>query len=551
MRWADKAVMRLRSLLTRPQVERELDDELRFHLERQIEENLAAGMKADEAHDAARRTIGGFEQIKEECRDTRRVNTIHSIVQDLRYAARLFLRSPVFTITALVSLALGIGANSAIFTAMDAILWRPLPVENPRSLVQLVVTREKRQDVHGIPGTFAEQLRRSSPVFSGLVAADDDGLSFSAGGRAERIMGGAVSRDFFTFLGVRPILGQGFSDAVRKGHWAPEVVLSYRFWKYRFAGSADVIGRTVHINKYPFSVVGVAPTGFFGLDVGWEPELWLPIMPRGQAISQIALISLSQDQPLEGARIARLKAGVTLAQAQAATDAQFQNYLREAPRDQKGDLGHIRLLPCDKGDHGLVEQFDQPLFILWGMVALVLLIACSNVANMLLARATARQRELAVRASIGAGRARLVRQMLAENLLLWLAGGVLGLAVASWTNDLLFRLLPQGHMRMVLDLNPNPRAALFTLSVSLATGILFGLIPALTATRGDLAGSLKTDSAASIGEGKGLGLRKRLLVLQVALSLLLLIVSGLFVRTLANLRATEYGYRPEKFCSSR
>jgi MacB-like periplasmic core domain len=161
-------------------------------------------------------------------------------------------------------------------------------------------------------------------------------------------MGAAVSRDFFTFLGVRPILGQGFSNEVQRGRWAPEVVLSYRFWKYRFAGDGHVIGRKVQINKHPFNVVGVAPAGFFGLDVGWEPELWLPIMPRGQGLSQIALISLSQYQPLEGARIARLKPGVTLTQAQAATDAQFQNYLREIPPDQKGDLRHIRLLPGDK-----------------------------------------------------------------------------------------------------------------------------------------------------------------------------------------------------------
>jgi len=543
MRWASKLWLRLRSLFRRGPVEQELDDELRFHLEQQIEENLAAGMSPEEARYAARRAIGGIEQIKEECRDTRRVNAIVSVSQDLRYAARLLRRSPVFTVTALASLALGIGANSAIFTAMDAILWKPLPIRDPRGLVRFSVTRENRHPTGWVPEDFGNELVRGSAAFSEMIAATDDGLTFSLEGRGERVVGAAVSPNFFTALGIQPILGQGFSFDVQKGRWAPEVVLSYDFWRSRFAGDVTVIGRTVHLNKYPFVVTGIAPAGFFGLETGIEPELWLPIMPPGRELSQIALISHSQRR---GFNVARLRPGMTLTQAEAAADAQFQRYLRELPPDQGSDLGHIHLLPGETGDHGFVAQFERPLFVLLGLTALVLLIACSNVANMLLARASARHREFAVRASIGAGRARLVRQMLVENLLLWLAGGLLGLAVASWTNDLLFRLLPQGHMRMVLDLRPDPRAVLFTLSISLATGILFGMAPALTATRGDPAGALKTDSAGSIGGGQGFGFRKGLVVSQVALSMLLLIVSGLFVRTLANLHAIDYGYRPDR-----
>src|SRR6266849_990596 len=201
MRWADKLLLRLRSLFRRHEIEQELDAELRFHLEQQIEENLTAGLTPEEARYTARRSIGGLAQIKEECRDMRRINMIAGILQDLRYAARLFRRSPVFTITALVSLALGIGANSAIFTAADAILWKPLPVMHPESLVRLTVTREKRHDLRKIPAAFADELQRSSTVFSGVAGAVGDGLSFSLDGRAERIMGEAVSNNFFTLLG--------------------------------------------------------------------------------------------------------------------------------------------------------------------------------------------------------------------------------------------------------------------------------------------------------------------------------------------------------------
>jgi len=265
MRWVEKFHLRWRSLARRGHLEQELDEELRFHLEQQVAENLAAGMSAAEAQYAARRAIGGTEQIKDECRDVRRVNWLVSVGQDLRYAARGFRRSPVFTAAALASLALGIGANSTIFTAADAILWKPLPVRDPQSLVRFSVTREKRHATGWIPERFGEELLRSGTAFSDMIVATSDGLTFSLQGRGERIMAEAVSPNFFMVLGVAPVLGQGFSFEVQKGHWAPEVVLSYGFWKSRFAGDVKVVGRTVHLNRYPFTVVGVAPAGFFGL----------------------------------------------------------------------------------------------------------------------------------------------------------------------------------------------------------------------------------------------------------------------------------------------
>lgn len=535
---------RLSYLGRRTRFDAELEREIEFHIETRAGELEQAGLSSRDALAQARREFGSPVRMREDTREAWHFHWLEDLLADVRYAARSFRRSPGFATTALLSLALGIGANSAIFTAMDAILWKPLPVEDQQSLVGFSAIHANGREDDDLPAAFSEELRRSGTIFSDWITASADGLSFSRGGRAERIMGEGVSPNFFAFLGVRPILGQGFSQEVQSGHWAPEVVLSYGFWRSRFAGDRHVIGSTVRINNYPFTVVGVSPAGFFGILVGLDPELRLPIMPRGQELSQIHLISGNRRS---WGSMARLKPGVTLRRAEAAMDIQLHHFLLKAPvqEDRWKDLRRIRLVPAGKGFHSFVEQFEQPLFVLLALVALVLLIACANVANMLLARAAARQRELAVRASIGAARARIVRQMLAESLLLWLVGGVLGIAVAAWTTKVLFGFLPQTHMRMVLDLDPDPRAVFFTLAVSLATGILFGLLPALTATRGDLAGSLKTDSSGSIGEGHGFGFRKVLVISQVALSLVLLIAAGLFIRTLSKLRATDYGYRPD------
>jgi len=511
----------------------DLNRELAHHLHELTAEYQRQGYSPEEALRLAKREFGGAEQVKEECREVRRSTWVLSIFQDLRYAGRVFSKSPVFTATALVSLALGIGANSAIFTAADAILWKPLSVRDPGSLLRLTVTREKRHALRSIPGEFTIQFQHSDSPFVGVASANSDGLSFSLDGRAERIMGEAVSDNFFTLLGVQPSLGQAFSEDVRKGQWAAEVVLSYGFWKRRFAGDERVVGRTVHLNKYPFTIVGVAPAGFFGIAVGTEPELWVPVMPPGRELSQMNLLRGPGD-----AQMARLKPGITVAQAEAAIDAQFQRFRQTLPAGEMSDLRNIRLQPGGTGDHDFVSNFQEPLAVLFGMVGLVLLISCANVASMLLARAAARQRELAVRASIGAGRSRLIRQMLVENLLLWVIGGLMGLAIAAWTNQLVFGFLPQGHIRMVLDLRPDLRAVLFTFGISLASGLLFGTLPALTATRGDLAAALKSDSPGSVGSS--FSFRKILVVAQVALSVLLLIVAGLFVRTLVNLRAADF-----------
>ena len=501
-------------------------------------------MPPDDARYAALRAMDGIEQRKEDCRDTRRVRPIEDLLKDIRFALRAFRRSPVFTITAVVSLALGIGANTTIFTAIDAMLWKPLRVEKPEQLVRFVSIMPSGRESNIFPPDFADRLKRSPDLFSDAIGFRDDGLSFIYDGRAERILGGAVPPNYFTFLGVRTILGEPFSTGVREGHWAAEAVLGYRFWKNRFGGDPGVIGRVIHLNSYPFTIVGVSAPEFYDLERGLDLELRVPRMPPGQQLKEMDLISgTSKDWCLT---MARLRPGATLAQASAIAETQFHDILRaeNAPEDRRSR--HVRALPGDRGWSQYMQAFSTPLFVLFGLVGGVLLIACANVASMLLARATSRRRELAVRCSVGAGRGRLIRQMLAESMLLAIGGGVLGIAAAYWTGPILLHFLPRSNINLVLDLHPDARALWFTFALSVATGVLFGLIPALHATRGDLAGTLKADSAASIGDRRTALFRKALVSAQVGFSLVLLIAAGLFVRTAANLHPEHLGVDPNR-----
>jgi predicted permease len=535
---------RLRLLGRRSRFDDDLDVEVRFHIESRTAELIASGLSARDAATRARAEFGSIARAVEDSRAAWQFRWIEDLVGDLRYGFRTLRRGPGFAVTAVLSLALGIGANAAVFNALYAVLWKPLPVSKPEELVNISLS--SNSGLRDVPTVgFVRQLR-SAGVFEGVSVASADGLSFSYDDRAERVQGEVVSGNYFDVLGVRSIIGQPFTSEVRSGHWAAEAVLSYSFWQRRFGGDPGVLGRIIRLNTYPFTVAGVSPPGFQGLGRGADIEVRIPILPDGRELPQLERIGARPDRNLS--TFARLKPDSSLEQAEVAAAVQFKEYLRTTTNSRFRDrsIQHVKLVAVGRGDSGVLRQLHTPLFILFVLVALVLLIACANVANMLLARAAARARELAVRTAIGAGRSRLIRQMLAESLMLSLLAGALGVVIGNWVAGALVRFLPQGTFVTVLDLRMDAVTALFVLALSLVTCVTFGLAPAIRTTRGNLVGLLKTDSGTSIGDLSSGWFRRLLVVSQVAFSLVLLIAAGIFVRTMLNLWPTDYGAHPER-----
>jgi hypothetical protein len=394
----------MKRLLERLRIRQSIAEDLEAHLEEKAAAFMESGLPEKEARLRARREFGNATMIAEDSRNVLGWARLDNLIMDLRYGLRMLWRSPGFTAVVILSLALGIGANTAIVTAMDAMLWKPLPVDHPENLVRLVASRVRRNDLIGLPAPLAEALNRGSDVFEGAIAESEDGLSFTYDGRAERVMGAAVTPNFFSVLGVRTILGQPFTEPVRAGQWAAEAVLSYRFWRSRFGGDPSVVGRTIHLNTHPFTIVGVSAASFYDVVRGIDPELRIPRMPDGQSLAEIDLIAGKAN--FDWNVMARVRPGVTLAQASASADAQFQDVLRssmDAEEAKSLGVGRLRALAGDRGWPEHLAPFATPLFVLFGLVVGVLMIACANVASMLLARAAARRRELAVRCSVGAG----------------------------------------------------------------------------------------------------------------------------------------------------
>jgi len=523
--------------------EKELDEEVRSHLEMAVRERAERGEKKEEAEHAARREFGNVGLVVEVTKDIWGWRWLRDLADDARYGLRMLTKNPGFTAVAVLTLALGIGANAAIFNTANAALWRTLPVADPQSLVRLIAVRQDHRESNILPVGVAEELRRSG-IFSDVITRTDDGLSFSYNGSgAERVVGEVVSPNFFAFLGVRPVHGQGFSVGVQKGQWAPEVVLSYRFSQRRFGSDPQVLGHNIRLNNYPLAIVGVSPPDFYSLVVGFDPELRVPEMPRGQSLSQSELLSSPYAEIM-----ARLNPGIGIAQAEAATDAACQQFLRDhqLDRHEVNPARHIRLVPGGRGWQGDLRQYRTSLLVLVGLAGVVLLVTAFNLTGMLLARATTRRRELAVRAAIGAGRSRLIRQMFTESALLAMAAGAVGLAIMSSTGNTILRFLPQGHINMVLDLSPDLRTLWFTAGLTILAGVVIGLVPSLQSTGNNVSLGLKSDSAASIGDAKGGIFRQALTIGQVALSLLLLTIAGLFERSLANLRAADPFPQPDR-----
>ena len=538
--WFYTLPLRLRSLFRRDQVERELDEELRYHIDRQIEENIARGLTPEEARHAALRAMGGVERRKEECRDMRRVRLIEDLTQDLRYGLRTLRKSPGFTVVAALSLALGIGASTAIFSLVDPILLRLLPVKNPEQLVALKAVDQRGENGSWFSYPMFAQLRDRTQVFSGVFGAnsvrstDMDGPE--PGNEREKARLQLVSGEYFQVLGVNAVLGRTLTTADNQtsgGH--PVAVLDYRYWQRRFAGDPAVIGRVITLRNQPLTIIGVTGPEFFGAEWGDAPDIWASLM-----MAPTLDWRPSDFRDVDVMVMARLHQGVRIEQAQAALDL-FLGQIKSQTSDLGKNTGEMAKIVAAPGRQGFMTGRDwlsKPLRILMAVVGLTLLIACANVANLLLARAARRAPEVAVRLTIGAGRFRLIRQFLTESALLAAAGAVLGLLFAWWGCRAILALLSEIDTTYDISISigigaiSNARALGFTIAVSLFTTLLFGLAPALIATRQDLNTALKAPAPPR----SRLSLSRTLVIAQVALSVLLLTGAGLFAQTLRNLR---------------
>ncbi len=479
-----------------------------------------------------------------------------NFLQDVRFAGRTLLKAPIFSVVAVLSLALGIGANTAIFSMLDQVLLRLLPVKHPEQLVlldQKGANQGSMSNDHAFSYPMYVDFRDKSPVFSGVLARYGLSFTMSRDGQTERVRGELISGNYFEVLGVSTILGRPFSqddDKIPGGH--PLAILSYGFWQQRFASGKNVLGSKILINGNPMTIIGVSAPGFKGTETGRVIDVFLPMMMKAQATPTWNELDNRRNMWLNV--IARLKPGVTAAQAQAGMAVLYRQILEEELKGIASDSKRfrdrfvskpLRLLPAATGMSQLQEQFSAPLIVLMGMVGLVLLIACANVANLLMARAAARQKEVAIRLALGASRGQIVRQLLIESGILGLVGGAVGLLVASWAGDALIAFLPFPDAMGAFSSHPDVRVLAFNFSLAIVTGVVFGLVPALQSTRPALAPTLK-DQAGNISGGLGhVRFRKGLVVAQVALSLLLLVGAGLFARSLYNLKSLNPGFRTD------
>jgi predicted permease len=528
---------RLRSLFRRKRVEGELERELRFHLDQETEANLRLGLLPPDARHAAIRRLGGVAQIQEECRDMRRTSYIENFVHDVRYAIRALGRSPGFALVIVLTLALSIGANSAIFSVVDGVLLRPLPYPQADRIVRIFFTSQTFPKFPLNPFDLRDirARNRSLGCIAGITRND---LQLSGIGQPERLSGFSVTAGYFRVLGIQPARGREFTTGDELPGKGNQVILSDRIWRTRFSADPNIAGRKIMLDSAPFAVAGVMPPGvahpgnaYHSVADGDTVDIWTPFTYAGDGAQR-------GSHYIEG--IARMKGGVTVAQAQADMNLQVAQLGREHPDAIQG--WHPLVVPLYQE---LVGPSRRMLLVLLGAVALVLLIACANAANLLLARATARQREVAVRAALGAGRSRLVRQMLAESLLISLLGGVAGAVIAVAGVRALTSLLPADFPR-ASDIHVNGAVFAFTLPIALATGVLFGLAPAMQAARTDLQQTLRESGRGSTGGARQLWLRNALVVGEVSLACILLIGAGLMLRSFVNLLRTDPGFRPQQ-----
>jgi predicted permease len=527
---------RLRFLFNQRQQEQDLADEIRLHRELLSQ--------------APGRSLGNLTQVGEASRAVWMWPFLETLAQDIRYAGRTLRANPGFAATAILSLALGIGANTAIFSILNAVMLRSLPVEDPRQLVQVGAPRAGNTSPMSVAFTnpIWEQVRDHQQAFSGSLAFDTDRFDLAAGGESHFAEGIWASGDFFRVLGVPAMRGRVFTpgdDLHGGGHAGPVAVISYGFWKRYYAADPEIVGKTIRLNRHPFTIVGVTPPWFTGLDVDKHYDVAIPIgcEPIFHTDS-----SALDDRSWWWLRIVgRLQPGETAKQAEARMQALAPEVNRATLPQNWGANGQRKylqrsfaLLPAATGFSDTGRDYRTALFTLMVVVGLVLLIACANIANLLLARATARQREISIRMAIGAARRRVIRQLMSESLLLSVFGAAGGLLFAIWGSSLLVRFLSKAGSELQLDTAPDLRVLAFTMGVALLTGILFGLAPAWRATSVSPNNVLKEHGRGLASARFGLG--RALVAGQVALSLMLLVGAALFLGTFRNLLHTDLGF---------
>jgi putative ABC transport system permease protein len=524
-----KLRLRLHALFHKQRLDADMNDEMRSHIELRTQANIEAGMNPEEARFAALRQFGWTESIKEDCREQRSVTWLENLAQDIRFGVRQLRKNPGFTAVAVLTLALGIGVNTSMFTALQALLTRSLPYPDARSLVQVFQSspRSQREPHHSVPNFLDYQ---QSGGFEYMAALNDKPFNLAEPGQpAEQVRGLQVSADLFQLLGIQPALGRTFrADEDRPGR-NQVVILDHGFWQRRFAGSADIIGRVIRLDGESVTVVGVMPARFQDIMLMDPASLWRPI-------------AFTESQRTERDNnflkcIARLKPGVSLGQAQAATDILAARQRLEYP-DNSAD--GLRLVPLAKA--GVPPQAQSILWSVMALAGFVLLIACANLANLQFARTSMRRRELAIRGAVGAPRGRLLRQLLAESLLLAFVGGLLGLVLAHWSNKLLARqFVVDGQT--VLSLPLNFRAMGFALAASTISGLAFGLVPAWLSSRIDVNEGLKQGSRGTTGDSSQHRIQHSLVIAEIALSMILLAGAGLVVSGLRGFAALKPGWQ--------
>ena len=539
---------RITNLFHRSKLEQEIEAELRSHIEMRTADNMAAGMSPEEARRQAVLRFGSRAAMKERVIAADAQMFLDSLWQDFCYALRLLRKSPGFTAVAVLTLALGIGANTAIFSLMDTVMFRLLPVQRPDELVQVGMM------THGFgrsPRTIYtnplwESLRARQDIFAGIFAWGDTQFNLAPNGVAEDVRGIYVSGSYFSTLGVRPAQGRLIApDDDRRG-CAGVAVLGYGFWQAHFGG-APVAGKTISIDGHPFEIIGVSASGFFGDEVGRTFDVAAPIC--SEAIVEGKNSPLDQRSAWWLQVFARRKAGISDAQISARLGVLSPQVFRETvptnwkPSDQKRFLGWtLTALPASRGISHLRSQYDLPLEALMAIAGFVLLLACTNIASLMLARAAARSKEIGVRLALGASRARLVRQLLTESVLLSCSGALLGILFARWGSQLVVDYISTGRDKVSLNLTLDSRVLVFTAAAAVLTGLLFGVLPAFRATRVSLAEAMKGASSAKTHGDTKFRAGRWMVAAQLAISLMLVATTGLFLRSFANLVNLDAGF---------